>query len=153
MCILWCYNCTPNSWPQLCQILTGFQNSSTERFCSKCAVKQFRDPTTPWICCHTALWNINFIKQAINDTLQGGVATYFRCGAIVNKYEYIKKGLLLSLPVKKIKVGEYLAVTSNKVVVSGTLCAWPPQRRIQQTSWVRYGEKQLLTATTNFNVI
>jgi len=33
-------------------------------------------------------------KQAINDKLQGSVATYLRCGWIVNNQ--IKKGLLLS---------------------------------------------------------
>jgi len=35
-------------------------------------------------------------KQAINDKLQGSVATYLRCGGVVNNQ--IKKGLLLSLP-------------------------------------------------------
>jgi len=34
-------------------------------------------------------------KQAINDKLQGSVATYLRCGGVVNNQ--IKKGLLLSL--------------------------------------------------------
>ena len=38
-------------------------------------------------------------KQAINDTLQGSVATYLRCGGVVSNK--IKKGLLLSLRVKK----------------------------------------------------
>jgi len=47
-------------------------------------------------------------KRAINNKLQGSVATYFRCGGVVNKQ--IKKGLLLNLLVKKIvKIGEYLA--------------------------------------------
>ena len=45
-------------------------------------------------------------KQAINDKLQGSVATYLRCGGVVNNQ--IKKGLLLSVRVKKIKIGEYL---------------------------------------------
>ena len=47
-------------------------------------------------------------KQAINDKLQGRgiVAAYLRCGGIVNNQ--IKKGLLLSLRVKKIKIGEHL---------------------------------------------
>jgi len=40
-------------------------------------------------------------KQAINDKLQGSVATYLRCGGVVNNQ--IKKRLLLSLWVKKIK--------------------------------------------------
>jgi len=34
-------------------------------------------------------------KQAINDKLQGFVATYLKCGGVVNNQ--IKKGLLLSL--------------------------------------------------------
>jgi len=38
-------------------------------------------------------------KQAINDKLQGSAATYLRCGGVVNNR--IKKGLLLSLRVKK----------------------------------------------------
>ena len=46
-------------------------------------------------------------KQAINDKLQGSVATYLMCGGVVSNH--IKKGLLLSLTVKKIKIGEYLA--------------------------------------------
>ena len=40
-------------------------------------------------------------KQAINDKLQGTVPTYLKCGGVVN--DQIKKGLLLSLSVKKIK--------------------------------------------------
>jgi len=36
-------------------------------------------------------------KQIVNGKLQGGVATYIRCGGIVNNQ--IKKGLLLSLSV------------------------------------------------------
>jgi len=43
----------------------------------------------------------------INDKLQGSVATYLRCGEDVNNQ--IKKGLLLSVTVKKIKIGVYLA--------------------------------------------
>jgi len=34
-------------------------------------------------------------KQAINDNLQGSVATYLRCGGVVDNQ--IKKGLLLSV--------------------------------------------------------
>jgi len=37
--------------------------------------------------------------QAIDDKLQGSVATYLRCGGVVNNQ--IKKGLLLTLWVKK----------------------------------------------------
>ena len=38
-------------------------------------------------------------KQATKDKLQGSVAAYLRCGGVVNTH--IKKGLLLSLRVKK----------------------------------------------------
>jgi len=40
-------------------------------------------------------------KQAINDKLRGSVAAYLRCGGVVN-YQ-IKKGVLLSVRVKKLK--------------------------------------------------
>ena len=39
----------------------------------------------------------NVTKQAINDKLQGSVATYLRCGGVANNQ--IKKGLLLSVRV------------------------------------------------------
>jgi len=48
----------------------------------------------------------NVRKQAINDELQGSVATYLRCGGVVNNQ--IKTGLLLSLSVIFL-IGEYLA--------------------------------------------
>jgi len=57
--------------------------------------------TIPVICCHTTLWNITVRKQAINDKLQGSVATYLRCGGVVNNQN--KKGLFLSLQWKKLK--------------------------------------------------
>jgi len=38
---------------------------------------------------------LTLAKQAINDKLQGSVATYLRCGGVL--YNQIKKGLLLSL--------------------------------------------------------
>jgi len=52
-------------------------------------------------------------KQAINAKLQGSVATYSRCGEVFNNQ--IKKGLLLSLRVKKIfLIGEYLVKLQAK---------------------------------------
>jgi len=58
-------------------------------------------------------------KQAINDKLQGNLAAYLRSGGVVNNQ--INKGLLLSLWVKKFKIGEYLEkVTSKNVIVSCT---------------------------------
>ena len=56
--------------------------------------------------------NINVRKQAINDKLQGRVATYLTCGGVAN--DQIKKGLLLSLSVKKFEIGEYLAKLQTK---------------------------------------
>jgi len=41
-------------------------------------------------------------EQAINDKLQGSVATYLRCGGVVNNQ--IRKSLLLSLHVGEIFV-------------------------------------------------
>jgi len=48
-------------------------------------------------------------KQAINDKLQGSVATYLRCVGVVNNQ--IKKGLLLSLWVNFLN--EYLDFISR----------------------------------------
>ena len=57
-------------------------------------------------------------KQALIDKLQGSVAADLRCGGVVNYH--IKKGLLLSLRMKKLSTGEYLAnkLTSKHVIVS-----------------------------------
>ena len=46
-------------------------------------------------------------KQAINDKLQGSVATHLRCGGVVNNQT--ETGLLLSLSEKVFLIGEYLA--------------------------------------------
>jgi len=46
-------------------------------------------------------------KRAISDKSQRSVATYLRCSGVVNNQ--IKKGLLLSLWMKKNEIGEYLA--------------------------------------------
>jgi len=54
--------------------------------------------TTPCICCHTTLGNITVKQQVVSDKLQRSVATYFRCGRVVNNQ--VKKGLLLSMTVK-----------------------------------------------------
>ena len=59
-------------------------------------------------------------KQAINDKLQHNVATYLRCGGVVNNQ--IKTGLLLSLRVKNFFNRSILCkVTSKNVIVSCTL--------------------------------
>ena len=58
-------------------------------------------------------------KQTVNDKLQDSVATYWRCGWVVNNQ--IKDGLLVSLRVKKNKIGEYLA----KLQARTSFVFWP----------------------------
>jgi len=73
-------------WPQCCQILTDFQNGKLLR---KFAVEKLRPTenlTTPRICCRTIFGNINVRQQAVNDKLEGSVATYLRyCGSLTTK--------------------------------------------------------------------
>ena len=67
--------------------------------------------------------NITPRKQAINDKLQGSVATYLRPGGVVNNR--IKKGLLISVSEKKtiFDISEYLAKLQarwlSRALVSG----------------------------------
>ena len=68
----------------------------TGRFLGKCVVKWILKipPRLAYVAtlpCETLM----SAKQAINEKLQGSVATYLRCVGVVNKQ--IKKGLLLSL--------------------------------------------------------
>ena len=60
-------------------------------------------------------------KQAINDVLQGSVATCGRCGEVANNQ--INIGLLLSLWVKKVKIGEYFAKLQTRTWLSHAFCA------------------------------
>jgi len=59
------------------------------------------------------IWNTNVKNErqlqtnVTNDRSQSTVVTYLKCRGIVNNQ--MKKGLLLSLQVKKIKIGEYVA--------------------------------------------
>jgi len=76
-------------------MLTDLKN--TGRFLGKFAVKWILK--IPPHLAYVTLWNINVTKQANNDKLQGSVATYLKCGGVVNNQ--IKKGLLLSVWVKK----------------------------------------------------
>jgi len=71
-------------------------NFFTERFLDKFVVKLIlKIPShlayVATLFCETII----SAKQAINDKLQGSVATYLRCGGVINNQ--IKKGLLLSL--------------------------------------------------------
>jgi len=60
-------------------------------------------------------------KQAINDKLRGSVATYLRCGGVANNQ--IKKGLLLTLRVKKIKSVNIWQKLQARAWLSHALCA------------------------------
>jgi len=63
-------------------------------------------------------------KQALNDKLQCTVALFLKCGGVVNNQ--IKKGLLLGVRVKKIKINEYLAISyKQERGCLMHLCAWP----------------------------
>jgi len=87
---------------KFCQILTDLENFLTGKFLGKFAVKCLLKipPHLAYVAtlpCETLM----SAKQAINYKLQGSVATCLRCGGLINNQ--IKKGLLLSLWVKKIK--------------------------------------------------
>jgi len=75
--------------------LNRFRNNFTGRFLRKFVVKWILKipPHLAYVAtlpCETLM----SAKQAINDKLQGSVATYLRCGGAVNNP--IKKGLLLT---------------------------------------------------------
>ena len=61
-------------------------------------------------------------KQAIDDKLQGSVATYLRCGGVMNQIKkgLLKKGLLLSLWVIFLDRWIFGKVKSKNVIVSST---------------------------------
>jgi len=54
-----------------------------------------KHPTDPSYAATLPCETLMSAKQAINDKLQGSIATYLRCGGVVNNQ--IKKGLLLSV--------------------------------------------------------
>ena len=77
-------------------ILNRLKNFFTGRFLGKFAIKwlliiPLRLAYVATLSCETLM----SAKQAINDKLQGSVATYLRLGGVVNNK--IKKGLLPSL--------------------------------------------------------
>jgi len=54
-----------------------------------------KNPNAPCMCFYIILWNINKAKKhAINDKLQGSVATYLKCGGVISNL--IKNVLFLS---------------------------------------------------------
>ena len=54
-------------------------NFFTGKFLGKFDVKWILKFPPHLACCYTTLRNINVSKKAINDKLQGNVATYLRC--------------------------------------------------------------------------
>jgi len=90
-------------------ILNRFEYFFTGKFLGKFAVKWISKipPYLAYVAtlpCETLM----SAKQTTNDKLQSSVATYIRCGGVVNKQ--IKIGLLLSVRVKCIfLIGVYLA--------------------------------------------
>jgi len=68
-------NCTPNSWPEFCQIITDLHNSFTGKFSSKFAVKWLGllriPPHLAYVATLPCVTNINVRKQATSDKLQG----------------------------------------------------------------------------------
>jgi len=81
-------------------ILNRFRIFFTGRFLGKFSVK-WMSTVPPHLAYVAALpcETLMPAKQAVKDKLQGSVATYLRCGGVINNQ--IKKGLLLSLRVKK----------------------------------------------------
>jgi len=81
--------------------LNRFKKKFTRRFLSKYAVKWILKipPHLAYVGtlpCET----LTSAKQTVNDKLQGSAVVYLSCGGVVNSQ--IKKGLLLSVRVKKI---------------------------------------------------
>jgi len=76
--------------------LNRFKNIFQWKFLDKYAVKSMSKIPSHLVYAATLpCETLISAKQAINDKLQGSVATYLRCGGVVNNE--IKKGLLLSL--------------------------------------------------------
>jgi len=107
--------------------LNRFKIFFTRRFLGKFAVKRILKPppnlayVVYTIPCETLM----SAKQAVNDKLQGSVATYLRCGKDANIQ--INSGLLLSLRMNYFFLNRWIfvKVTSKSMLVSCTLCAWP----------------------------
>ena len=112
-----------DSWPYIIlSNLNRFIKIFTTRFLGKFAIKWILN-FPPHLAYVPTLGlpreKLMSAKQVINDKLQGSVAAYLRCCGVVNNQ--IKKGLLLSLWVKKIKIGEYLAKLPTKTWLSRAL--------------------------------
>jgi len=124
----------PADHMQVCTSLQADNHASTHHsvFCrpdarpaaQPTASKHWRQPYVATLPCET----LSSAKQAINNKLQGIVATYLKCGVVVNNQ--IKKGLLPSLWVKFfLNRWTFGKVTTKTVIVSCTFCllavCWP----------------------------
>jgi len=113
-----------DSWPYFCQILTDLEQF-IGRFLGKFAVKWILK-ISPHLAYVATLpfETLMSAKQAINDKLQGSVATYLTYGEVLitklkNVYCWVCEwNFFLNRWI-------FVKVTSKKVIVSFTLCAWP----------------------------
>ena len=69
------------------------------------------------------LWNIKVRKQAINDKLQGCVATYLRCGGILNNQILKKKFIAKCVSKNFFLIGKYLVKLQARTWLYRALCA------------------------------
>jgi len=104
-------------------ILNRFRIFFTGRFLGKFSVK-WMSTVPPHLAYVAALpcETLMPAKQAVKDKLQCSVATYLRCGGVINNQ--IKKGLLLSLRVKK-KLFKKLQSYKQERDCLVHLCIWP----------------------------
>ena len=139
--------------------LNRFTKFFTARFHGKFVVKWILKIPTHLLYVATLLCeSLMSAKQAINDILQGSVAAYLGCGGVVNNQ--IKKGLLLSLTVKKIKsvniwqsykqehgFDRSLSSSFSSALAMGTKCTGQPQcsSNRKQIARQRYSSKSTAT--------
>jgi len=84
-----------------------------------------KNPTAPCICCYTLpCETLMSSKQALNDKLQGSVATYLICGEVVNNQ--IRK-VYCWVCERKFKIGEYLVRLQARTWLFRTLSPFLPR--------------------------
>ena len=113
-----------DSWQYFCQTLTDFKKDINGRFVGKFAVKWILKipPRLAWVAtlpCETLMSE----KHAINDKLQGSIATYLiMVRFLINKLRKVYCWVCeWNFFLNRWMFGK---VTSKSVVVSCTLCAW-----------------------------
>jgi len=88
----------------------------TGRFVGKFAVKRILE-IPPHLACVATLP----LKQAMNDKLQGSVATYSSCGGVVNNQKF-ERFIAECVSEKNFNIGEYLAKLQARACLSHALC-------------------------------